>query len=249
MSPFLARCLLVVAAIVLLSAGVVGPVAGASRAVLIGAAGWCAVLDLLLVRATRRAETDTDADVVVLRPGASTEPASGQASRSPWGQGTDAAPGPRDDHDPTGPPSTVVLGTGRDGSAIGLGHGAPAHIVVVGAGVLAVAVFRAVAAQVRARGVASGDGIRVGSAPDLRSVVASGSEHCPPLPDGTAALVTDPGDGDAPTTVVLVPGLGQMPRRWDVAVEVTRYGCSVRRPNEPQGTPVSPALPQLGERA
>ncbi|MFS2032330.1 hypothetical protein ACEN85_19790, partial [Curtobacterium sp. CT11-45] len=47
------------------------------------------------------------------------------------------------------------------------------------------------------------------------------------------------------TTVVLVPGLSVLPRHWDVAVEVTRHGCTVRHPHERRGTPVAPALPQL----
>lgn len=209
--------------------GVVAPVAGTSRAVFFVAAACCAVIDVLLVRTTRAAgaeasRPDVTAAVTTIGP-------------------VVVAPGPSDD---AGPPAlpTIVLGSTSDGRTIGAEGSGPTHIAVVGTGVLAVAVFRAVAAQVRAAAAASGTSVRVASAPDLRTLVANQDERCPPMPDGTAAVVCDVGARD-PTTVVLVAGPGQVPRTWDVAVEVTRYGCSVRRRDETTGAPVSPVLPEL----
>lgn len=241
MSPFAARCLLVGAAVALLATGVFAPMAGSSRAALIGAAGWCAVLDALLARATRAgASIDAAAtpDVAVLGSARVQvpdlhPPLIGHAASN------DAA---------TATPAGIVLGTAPDESTVDVGDQAPAHVVIVGAGVLALAVYRAVVAQVRARSAASGVEVRAASALDLRPVLTSGAEHCPSMPEGTAAVAAAPGTGDE-TTVVLVTGPGLMPRRWDLAVEVTRYGCSVRRPDEPRGTPVSPVLPRLEARA
>lgn len=228
MTPFAARCVLVGAAAAAVVAGVVAPVPGASRAVFFAAAACCAVIDVLLVRATRAAGADaarpTDVAVTTGGPVA-------------------VLSGPSDD---AGPPvlPTIVLGSTDEGRSIGVDGSGPAHIAVIGTGVLAVAVFRAVAAQVRAAAADSGTSIRVASAPELRTLVASPDERCPPMPDGTAAVVCDVGACD-PTTVVLVVGTGQVPRTWDVAVEVTRYGCSVRRRDETEGVPVSPVLPEL----
>ncbi|WP_144749577.1 hypothetical protein [Curtobacterium pusillum] len=228
MTAFAARCLLVGAAVVVGVVGVVAPVAGPSRVALFVAAACCAVIDVLLVRATRAAaagaEWPTDVPVATDGPVAMVS-------------------GPSDDARLPAPP-TIVLGSTDDGRSIGVEGPGHAHIAVVGTGVLAVAVFRAVAAQVRTATVASGASARVASAPDLRTVVAGPGEPCPPMPAGTAALVSD-AEGRRTTTVVLVAGLGQVPRVWDVAVEVTRYGCSVRRHDEPIGVPVSPVLPEL----
>jgi len=228
MTPFAARCVLVGAAVAVTVAGVVAPVPGSCRAVLFVAAACCAVIDVLLVRATRAAaaEAELPIDVAVTTVGPVV-----------------VAPGPPDD---AGPPAlpTIVLGTTDEGRTIGTEGSGPTHIAVVGTGVLAVAVFRAVAAQARAAAAASGTSIRVASASELRTLVANPDERCPPMPDGTAAIVCDVGARD-PTTVVLVAGPGQVPRTWDVAVEVTRYGCSARRRDETTGVPVSPVLPEL----
>lgn len=192
---------------------------------LLVAATCCAVIDVMLVRATR-AEAARPTDVAVTTVGPVT-----------------VVPGPSDDAGPPARP-TIVLGSTDEGRTIAVdGHG-PTHIAVVGTGVLAVAVFRAVAAQVRSAAAASGTSIRVASASGLRTLVASQDERCPPMPDGTATVVCDVGAPE-PTTVVLVAGPGQVPRTWDVSVEVTRYGCSVRRRDETTGVPVSPVLPEL----
>lgn len=228
MTPFAARCVLVGAAVTVTVAGVVAPVAGTSRAVFFVAAACCAVIDVLLVRATRAAGAEA------ARPDVAAVTTIGPVV---------VASGPSDD---AGPPAlpTIVLGSTDDGRTIGAERSGPTHIAVVGTGVLAVAVFRAVAAQARAAAAASGTSVRVASAPDLQTLVANQDERCPPMPDGTAAVVCDVGARD-PTTVVLVAGPGQVPRTWDVAVEVTRYGCSVHRRDETTGVPVSPVLPEL----
>ncbi|SOC86580.1 hypothetical protein SAMN05660766_0232 [Curtobacterium sp. 314Chir4.1] len=226
MTPFAARCVLVGAAVAATVAGVVAPLPGPSRAVLLVAATCCAVIDVLLVRATRaEAARPTDAAAVTtIGPVA-------------------VVPGPSDDAGPPARP-TIVLGSTDEGRTIAVEGRGPTHIAVVGTGVLAAAVFRAVAAQVRTAAAASGTPIRVASAPELRTLLANPDEPCPPMSDGTAAVVGDVG-ARAPTTAVLVPGPGQVPRAWDLLVEVTRYGCTVRRRDETTGVPVSPVLPEL----
>lgn len=269
MTPFTARCTLVGAAVVLLVVGLVVPVEWPSRAVLLAAAGCCAVLDVLVVRATRVRRSrgaECLADVVVLVP-------------TPSGQ-----PGPVDGAVGTGTHRRlIVLGTASNGRELAVDDRSRPHIVVIGSGVLALAVFRAVVSQVRAA-AGPDDEVRVACGAEARAVVAAGADHCPAMPSGTAAVVVDrpahaaspdrparatsPDDSDRAgspngpahaangghpdracpptrTTVVLVPGLSVLPRHWDVAVEVTRHGCTVRHPHERRGTPVAPALPQL----
>lgn len=272
MTPFTARCTLVGAAVVLLVVGLVVPVEWPSRAVLLGAAGCCAVLDVLVVRATRvrrsrGAECGADvADVAVLVPTPSGQPGT-----------VDGAVRTETHRRP------IVLGTASNGSELSVDDRSRPHIVVIGSGVLALAVFRAVASQVRAA-AGPDDEVRAACGAEARAVVAAGADHCPAMPSGTAAVVVDrppraaspdrpasaasPDDSDRAgspngpasaanperpdracpptrTTVVLVPGLSVLPRHWDVAVEVTRHGCTVRDPHERRATPVAPALPQL----
>ncbi|MCC8906646.1 hypothetical protein [Curtobacterium sp. GD1] len=251
MSPFTARCTLVGAAVVLLVVGLVVRVEWPSRAVLLGAAGCCAVLDVLVVRATRVRRSrgaECVADVVALVP-------------TPSGQ-----PGPVDGAVGTGTHRRpIVLGTASNGCELAVDDRSRPHIVVIGSGVLALAVFRAVVSQVRAA-AGPDDEVRAACGAEARAVVAAGADHCPAMPSGTAAVVVDrPAHTASPerppraasperpdracsptrTTVVLVPGLSVLPRHWDVAVEVTRHGCAVRHPHERRGTPVAPALPQL----
>ncbi|AOX64501.1 hypothetical protein BJK06_00545 [Curtobacterium sp. BH-2-1-1] len=251
MTPFTARCTLVGAAVVLLVVGLVVPVEWPSRAVLLAAAGCCAVLDVLVVPATRVRPSrgaECGADVAVLFP-------------TPFGQpGTvDGAVGTGTHRRP------IVLGTASNGRELAVDDRSRPHIVVIGSGVLALAVFRAVVSQVRAA-AGPDDEVRAACGAEARAVVAAGADHCPAMPSGTAAVVVDrpartaspngpahAANGGHPdracpptrTTVVLVPGLSVLPRHWDVAVEVTRHGCTVRHPHERRGTPVAPALPQL----
>jgi hypothetical protein len=228
-SSFTARCLVVAAAIALLVVGVLSPVGGGARAVLIGAAACCAVVDVVLHRSPQPVHSDP---VVVVAPAApAPEP---------------DAPSGRPDGEQA--PGSLVLGHRPDGRRVEA-TAAP-HVVVVGAGVLADAVFRGVAEQVRASaGAAAGD--------DVRSITAAGPRHGDAgdgpggdgdalgLPEHTAVLARLDARGRAVGSVVLVAGLGALPRRWDVAVEVTRYGCSVRRPDEQHGVRVRPVLPLL----
>ncbi|WP_336696558.1 hypothetical protein [Curtobacterium sp. USHLN213] len=254
MTAFTARCTLVGAAVVLLVVGLVVPVEWPSRAVLLAAAGCCAVLDVLVVRATRvrrsrGAECGADvADMAVRVPPSSGQPG---AEDETVGTGTHRRP--------------IVLGTASNGRELSVDDRSRPHIVVIGSGMLALAVFRAVAAQVRAA-AGPDDEVRAACGPEASAVVAAGADHCPAMPSGTAAVVVDrPARAGSPngpahaanperphracpptrTTVVLVPGLSVLPRHWDVAVEVTRHGCTVRHPHERRGTPVAPALPQL----
>ncbi|MBF4608392.1 hypothetical protein [Curtobacterium sp. VKM Ac-1393] len=207
MTPFAARCVLVGTAILLVLAGLLAPVAGWSRPVLFAAGGCCAVLDVLLHRSTRAAGGD--------------EP------RAPADHGVpvpDRAVG-------VDGPARLLLGHRPDGTPDETD--VTGHIVVIGTGVLAAAVFEGIAEQVRAAAERDDD---VRGAP---------SERVPPLPEGTAVLARLDRAGHPHGTVVLVPGLGTMPRVWDVVVEVTRYGCTVRRPADRRGVALRPTLPVL----
>lgn len=249
MTPLTARSLLVGAAVVVVGVGVIAPVDGVARTVLLAAGACCAVLDVLLVRSLRtglRTEPRSGAGTVVGAPDRM-DPDPGPCSALV----ADGLPRPVPDERSDG---TLMLGTDDRGRVVEFDPREQAHLVVVGAGVLAVAVFRAVAEQVRALATAAGAEVRVGSAPELRPVVAVGEEPCPALPSGTAVLAVSPSERDrtAPgdrltrrATVVLVPGSTALPRRWDVAIEVGRSGCRVRRPAEVRGTPMSPPLPRL----
>lgn len=270
MTPLVARTALVGVAIVLVAVGVLAPVAGTTRAVLLGAAGCCAVLDVLVVRTDRMRRDDrgnAGSPVAVVHPPERTAVGPTVHGRSPvhTPDSDDQAPGrtrdpdcapsalPGGDAPPTDRPP-ILLGTTPGGLDVTFDDRAQAHIVVVGTGVLALAVFRAVAAQVHAAAGPTAEA-RSASSSDLRSVVAPGDVPCPALPTDTAVVVVDRGagsDGPPPgrparTTVVLVPGLSVLPRRWDVAVEVTRHGCTVRDHGERRGIPVSPTLPRFGD--
>lgn len=212
MTPFAARCALVGAAVVLVLAGVFAPLDGASRAVVFAAAGCCAVLDVLLQRSGAGGPREP-------------EPLSGD----------DAAAA----IEPLGPsaPGRLLLGHGPDGA---WEIDATGHVVVVGTGALAAAVFRAIAEQLRAA-ADPWDDLR--AAGRIGTLAGDGAA----LPDGTAVLARLDRSGRPSGTVVLVPGLGTMPRLWDAAVEVTRYGCTVRRPPDRRGVTVRPVLPVLPE--
>ncbi|MEG8036201.1 hypothetical protein QP157_13030 [Sphingomonas sp. LR61] len=223
MTPFAARCVLVGTAVVLVLAGVFAPLDGASRAVVFAAAGCCAVLDVLLHRS-----------------GAG-------GPREPESLAGDDSAAAIESHCPSAP-GRLLLGHGPDGDP--WETDTTGHVVVVGTGALAAAVFQAIADQLRATadpwddlraagrlGTVAGDAaaLPTGAAlPDARA-----------LPDGTAVLARLDRSGRPSGTVVLVPGLGTMPRSWDTAVEVTRYGCTVRRPPDRRGVMLTPELPEL----
>ena len=268
MQPIVARCLLIGTSVALVAVGVVAPLTGLARTILLGAAACCAVLDVLLVRAARAGDGSSSA--VVLGPPPTTAPP--HPDDEPSGIVSGAAPAPA--------PHTVTFGTGPDGHAVELPVGSVrTHVVVVGSGALAHAVYRALAVQVLAAVEQDAAVVRSAAAPDVEdldgfvtstdplrdtakregapgpapasarptSVWAPEPPAAPTTPrlsPGTAVLAVDP-HGSTPTTLVLVPGLSQLPRRFDVVVEVTRYGCTVRRRDDPRGVPIAPALPQI----
>ncbi len=249
-SPFRARCLVVGAACALALTGLLGPLSGGQRWVLFVAAACCALVDVLLHRSVGEAVTGptqpvVPAPLVLTPPAAALTPDEQRAHE-------DGAP-------------VLVLGRRPDGTAVEVAE--RSHVVVVGRGALAAAVFRGIVDQL---GLAAGDARAAGSAGDAGAAGAAGAAGdvgaagaaelrtaaapgllrgaegpMRPLPPDTAAAVRVQEDGRPRGTVVLVPGLGAAPRRWDVTVEVTRYGCSVRRHGDQHATTVSPALPVL----
>ena len=234
MSPFAARCLLVGASLVLVLAGVLSPVSGSARVVLLAAGACCAVLDVAVHRTATVADVDGPM-VVVVEP----SPVGADARTTEVGASEDREPDvgesdvdAPDRSSPDVDTRSLVLGHRPDGTALRAAQ--DAHVVVTGAGVLAVAVFRAIAEQVRDL-AEPGDEVRQSTTTDL--------------PGDSAVVARLDRAGTPRGTVVLVAGLGSTPRDWDVAVDVTRYGCSVRRPDDRHGTVVRPVLPLLQEDA
>lgn len=252
MSRFTARCVIVGAAVALVVAGVLAPISGAGQGVLLGAGACCALVDVVLHRSA-----SPDPVAVVAPPGPD-QP----AELEPFG--VPEAPTGTVPEDGDGTPA-LVLGHGPGGSVLRVD--AASHVVVVGAGVLAVAVFRGLAEQLRAAAVHTDEDLRWAAAPErLDAVGTSSAEPAPSaraastraastraasslsvhaLPAGTSVAVRMGADGRPHGSVVLVAGLGSAPRQRDVTVEVSRYGCSVRRPDDHAVVRVSPALPVL----
>ena len=251
MSRFAARCVIVGAAVALVVAGVLAPISGAGQSVLLGAGACCALVDVVLHRSAPPGTGTRAAQVVA--PRGPDQP----AAADPLGsleQPTGTTP-----EDDDGTPA-LVLGHGSGGNLLRVD--ACSHIVVVGAGALAVAVFRGLAEQLRVAAVHADDDLRWAVAPGLLDAAGSGSDDPAPttltrapttptippvetLPSGTSVAVWMGTDGRPHGTVVLVPGLGAAPRHRDVTVEVSRYGCSVRRLDGHRAVRVSPALPVL----
>lgn len=220
MTPFAARCVLVGTAVVLVLSGVFAPLEGASRPVVFAAAGCCAVLDVLLYRSSGAGHHEP-------------ESLSGDDSAATVEPLCPSAPG------------RLLLGHGPDG--VPWETDTTGHVVVVGVGALAAAVFQAIAEQLRATADPCDD---LRAAGRLETPAGAALPAGAAVPDGTAVLARLDRSGRPSGTVVLVPGLGTMPRLWDAAVEVTRYGCTVRRPRDRRGvtlTPVLPVLPLLPE--
>ncbi|NQX24130.1 hypothetical protein [Curtobacterium sp. VKM Ac-2852] len=244
MSRFTARCVIVGAAVALVVAGVLAPISGAGQSVLLGAGACCALVDVVLHRSAPPDCGTRPAPVVA--PRAPDQPAAADPL------GSTAQPTGTTSADGDGTP-VVVLGHGSGGNLLRVDAGS--HIVVVGAGALAVAVFRGLAEQLRAAAVHADDDLRWAVAPGL--IDAAGSRSDDPasttsstpsgetLPPGTSVAVWMGTDGRPLGTVVLVPGLGAAPRHRDVTVEVSRYGCSVRRLDGDGVVRMSPALPVL----
>ncbi|MFA0850248.1 hypothetical protein ABRP24_010070 [Curtobacterium sp. WHRI 8282] len=244
MSRFTARCVIVGAAVALVVAGVLAPISGAGQSVLLGAGACCALVDVVLHRSAPPDPGTRPAPVVA--PRAPDQP----AAADPLGSTAQATGTTSADDDGT---PALVLGHGSGGNLLRVDAGS--HIVVVGAGALAVAVFRGLAEQLRAAAVHADDDLRWAVAPGLLDAAGSGSDDpalttssapsVEPLPSGTSVAVWMGTDGRPLGTVVLVPGLGAAPRHRDVTVEVSRYGCSVRRLDGDGVVRVSPALPVL----
>lgn len=260
--PFLAaRSLLVGAAVVLVLVGAVVSLAPSSRAAVLGAGACCAVLDVALVRSVR-AVVPGDA-VVQVGPRSTSAVApvlAGDEDRPALDDGDD----PADRADRTDRTNsadrgvaTILLGHTDDGGPVTTGTGG--HVVVVGSGALARGVFRSVVEQVRAAGPPGVE--RVAGDPGLRDDLPAAGGACPTLPADTAVFVRLGPDGRPDASVVLVPGLGQLPRLRDATIIVTRYGCTLgdrdTTPPRPwaepssgpartaRGTPFTPILPLL----
>jgi len=244
MSRFTARCVIVGAAVALVVAGVLAPISGAGQSVLLGAGACCALVDVVLHRSAPPDPGTRPAQVVA--PRAPDQPAAADPLGSP------EQPTGTTSEDGDGTPA-LVLGHGPGGNLLRVDAGS--HIVVVGAGALAVAVFRGLAEQLSAAAVHADDDLRWAVAPGLLDAAGSRSDDPAPttssapsvetLPSGTSVAVWMGADGRPLGTVVLVPGLGAAPRHRDVTVEVSRYGCSVRRLDGHGFVRVSPALPVL----
>ncbi|MCS6583219.1 hypothetical protein [Curtobacterium citreum] len=251
MSRFTARCVIVGAAVALVVAGVLAPISGAGQGVLLGAGACCALVDVVLHRSASP-DPGTPPVAVVAPPGPD-QP----AELEPFG--VPEAPTGTVPEDGDGTPA-LVLGHGPGGRVLRVD--AVSHVVVVGAGALAVAVFRGLAEQLRAAAVHTDEDLRWAVAPEVLDAVGTGSDDPAPsarsastrpastlsvhaLPSGTSVAVRMGADGRPHGSVVLVAGLGSAPRQRDVTVEVSRYGCSVRRPDDHAVVRVSPALPVL----
>jgi hypothetical protein len=247
MTRFAARCVIVGAAVALVVAGVLAPISGAGQSVLLGAGACCALVDVVLHRSAPPDPGTRPAQVVA--PRAPDQP----AAADPLGSTEQPMGTTPEDGDGT---PALVLGHGPGGNLLRVDAGS--HIVVVGAGALAVAVFRGLAEQLRAAAVHADDDLRWAVAPGLLDAARSGIDEPAPttpttssapsvetLPSGTSVAVWMGADGRPQGTVVLVPGLGAAPRHRDVTVEVSRYGCSVRRLDGHGVVRVFPALPVL----
>ncbi|MGL3198991.1 MULTISPECIES: hypothetical protein [Curtobacterium] len=208
-----ARTWLVIGAVGLVALGVLAPVAGAARVAAIAAGLVLALLDRVLVQQAVRATT---VPFPVGVPDADVPPTGGPDTASPTQQVS------ADD-----PAGTVVVGHAPD-EARTVRTDAQ-HLVVVGRGVLARAVFDALVAQCRAE------------AADVRDSDALPCDLVP-LPEGSAVVSCVHGRTGASRTVVLVPEHGQVPRRTDLLVTVGPSGCTAREDGGP-AVRIAPILP------
>ncbi|WIE74337.1 hypothetical protein [Curtobacterium sp. MCSS17_007] len=148
----------------------------------------------------------------------------------------------------------ISLGRTADGRPVRVSTGADGtcHLVVVGVGALADAVFAAIATQLTVLDGSAPGGtaveVREAFGPGVGRGAVTGAES-PALPDGTAVAVRLEPDGGPLLTVVLVPGLHLLPRQWDHLVEVSRHGCRVQDRSGARWTTIEPVLPVLTEAA
>jgi len=248
MSSFAVRCCLVGTAVVLLVVGVSADLPGQARSALLVAGGWCAVLDLVVARTDRRPRSLEPAVVLVppLLDGCPDD------ALHLDGRPDDAGPAT----------SGILLGRRPDGAPVRTGADPQArcHLVVVGTGALAEGTYAALQAQLTAlagTGARTADrardpapdraptdtgAVRALAGPGLGPAVRSTRGTLPP---GTAVTVRFDHGGSVRATVVLVPGLHLLPRRWDHLVEVTRHGCRTQDHPDGQPAPIEPVLPLL----
>lgn len=250
-SPFAARCCLVGAAVVLAVVGVFGSLPGTGRAALLVAAACCGGLDVVVARTTTTQAAPAATPPVLVASGASvacTPVGPDSDVVDPLAPGGGAAPGVLLGRHPDG--TTVRVGTGATGagpSGAGLPGADPSgtcHLVVVGVGALAEAVFVALRAQLGHHGDHPSDDAEVRTASGARLVAAArgGVGRVPP---GTAVAARIAAAGPPRSTVVLVPGAHLLPRRWDHLVEVSRHGCRVQRHPDAAPVAIDPVLPLL----
>jgi len=264
-SPLVARCCLVGPAVVLLLVGVVGDLPVVARTVLLVAAASCAVLDALTVRGTG---ADPPPAVVVTMPtdavsgpAVSGSAVAGPAVAAPAVCGDDAlsdavgasswTPDPHASGVGVGGAVVegLVLGRGPDGRAerIRADPGSPSHVVVLGTGAFARAVFDALGAQLAASAIDGTAGAAGSADAGVRIVSDAGPQSgappgVRPTPTGTAVAVRHDGLGRVQATVVLVPGVHLLPRRRDRVIEVTRHGCRLWNDGDGDGDGVAPSF-------
>lgn len=245
---------------VLLLVGVVGDLPVVARTVLLVAAASCAVLDALTVRGTG---ADPPPAVVVTMPtDAVSGPAvAGPAVAAPAVCGDDAlsdavgasswTPDPHASGVGVGGAVVegLVLGRGPDGRAerIRADPGSPSHVVVLGTGAFARAVFDALGAQLAASAIDGTAGAAGSADAGVRIVSDAGPQSgappgVRPTPTGTAVAVRHDGLGRVQATVVLVPGVHLLPRRRDRVIEVTRHGCRLWNDGDGDGDGVAPSF-------
>lgn len=253
MSLLVARTALVGTAVLLGLAAVLLALDGAARAVLFGASCCCALLDRAATRSLRTTSDEPEPESTRrhLDPGTSDD--------RPARQAQSLRPDLFLGHDDDGEPIGHELGT----------PGRPTHLVVVGAGALALAVFVELAGLLRATATATATTTTTGTTTatgtatailggDVRTALADDLVDAPPpgttldgapagvsLPAGTAVAVLSDADERIRTTIVLVPSEWMRPRAWDTVIEVTRYGCAVRRVQDQHPRALDPALPAL----
>lgn len=178
-----------------------------------------------------------------------------------WPRGAvDRHSGPGDESVPApGAGTGLLLGRLEDGAPlrIDVGQGSTCHVVVAGTGALAEAVFAAVHTQLTTLDGPQQPGepgpsdveVRTALAPDLGAAVhhdiAGGRASAGSMPSGTAVAVRHDPAGVLRASVVLVPGLDLLPRRWDHLVEVSRHGCRWQAHADTSPAPIDPVLPLL----
>lgn len=219
----MARTVLVVGAVGLVALGVLAATSGVARAVAIGAGLILALLDRALVRndarAARKPELTGWSAAVSLPSDGSTSDQHGAVWSSADTDGARSV-----DH-----ARSVLVGHAL-GDARAVPTDAP-HVVVVGRGALARAVFDAIAVQRRA----AADEVR--DSDDLPDGLTAPG-------DGTAVIVCIDARTGSRRTVVLVAEHAHVPRRADFLVVVGRTGCSVRT-DDGCAVRILPVLPNV----